>query len=60
MNSPDLKNYITELQEIWSALVRQDAIPKHVDAIVVGECRDLGLSERTAELYHAGVSDVVM
>ena len=54
-----LEDCIPELRHIWNALVQKDTLPKHVDAIVVGGCRDLGLAERTAELYHSGVSDQI-
>jgi uncharacterized SAM-binding protein YcdF (DUF218 family) len=60
MSDPSLKNYLPQLQQVWDALARQDAIPAHADAIVVGGCRDLGLAERTAELYHAGVSKFIV
>lgn len=51
-----VQDFVPELKTIWHALVRQDTLPGHVDAIVVGGCRDFGLAEKTAELYHAGVS----
>lgn len=60
MNKLNLENYLSDLQHIWNALNRQDAIPERADAIVVGGCSDLGLAERTAELYHAGASDVII
>jgi uncharacterized SAM-binding protein YcdF (DUF218 family) len=60
MSDLSLKEYIDELQTIWSALVRSDSIPVKADAIIVGGCRDLGLAERTSELYHAGVSDLII
>jgi uncharacterized SAM-binding protein YcdF (DUF218 family) len=60
MNDSSLKNYLPQLQQVWDALTRQDAIPTQADAIVVGGCRDLGLAERTAELYHAGVSRLIV
>lgn len=60
MSGQSLKDYLPQLQQVWNALMRQDAIPKHADAIVVGGCRDLGLAEKTAELYHAGVSKLIV
>jgi hypothetical protein len=60
MNDQDLRSHIPDLQHIWDALVKQDSIPKRVDAIVVGGCTDTGLAERTAELFHAGVSDLII
>lgn len=60
MNSTDLDEYRNELQTIWDALVRRDEMPPHADAIVVGGCTNLGLAERAAELYHAGVSELII
>lgn len=51
-----INEHLTELQVIWDELRGSDELPDQVDAIVVGGCRDLGLAERTAELYHKGVS----
>jgi uncharacterized SAM-binding protein YcdF (DUF218 family) len=60
MNDISLDEYIDELQTIWNALMRRDSVPIKADAIIVGGCRDLGLAERTAELYHTGVSDLIV
>lgn len=60
MNDRDLMRHLPDLQIIWDALVRRDAIPPKADAIVVGGCSDTGLSERTAELFHDGVSDLIV
>lgn len=60
MNSTSLNEYMDELQTIWDALVRRDTMPAHADVIVVGGCRDLGLAERAAELYHAGISELIV
>lgn len=60
MNDIRLTEYMDELQTVWDALVRRDVMPIRADAIVVGGCRDLGLAERAAELYHTGVSDVII
>jgi uncharacterized SAM-binding protein YcdF (DUF218 family) len=51
---------IPELKVIWSALTRRDILPEWADAIVVGGCRDLGLAEKAAELYHAGISRTII
>lgn len=60
MSNISLDEYMNELQTVWDALVRKDSIPNKVDAIIVGGCRDLGLAERTAELYHADVADLII
>lgn len=60
MNTINLNDYVTELKEVWSALVKSDAMPVHADAIIVGGCRDLGLAERAAELYHAGIANIIV
>jgi len=60
MSVDPLETYRTELQIVWDALVRQDSLPEHVDVIVVGGCRDTGLAERAAELYHAGISNQII
>lgn len=60
MNGRDLEDYLPELENIWNALVRHDHIPERVDAIIVGGCKDVGLAERAAELFHAGVSDLII
>lgn len=60
MNNRDIENYIPDLQHIWNALVKRDSIPERVDAIVIGGCEDIGLAERAAELFHAGVSDLIV
>jgi len=60
MKDTSLKEYTSELQTVWDALTRRDEMPAHADAIVIGGCRDLGLAERAAELYHAGVSKLII
>lgn len=60
MNDLNLYEYTDELHTIWNALVRRDSLPIKADAMIVGGCRDLGLAERAAELYHAGVSDLLV
>jgi uncharacterized SAM-binding protein YcdF (DUF218 family) len=60
MSEPSINEYKTELKIIWDALVRQDDMPAYADVIVVGGCTDLGLAERTAELYHSNVSRSVV
>jgi hypothetical protein len=60
MSTHAIKNYRQELQIIWDALLRQDDLPEHVDAIVIGGCRDIGLAQRAAELYHAGISKQIL
>ncbi len=60
MTNYELKDYLPELELIWDALVRRDDLPHRADAIVVGGCKDLGLAERAAELYHDGVSGLIV
>lgn len=60
MNQFDPTAHIDDLQTIWDALLRQDIAPETADVIVVGGCRDLGLAEKAAELYHAGVSSRII
>jgi hypothetical protein len=55
-----LIHFIPELKIIWNALTRCDILPERADVIVVGGCRDLGLAEKAAELYHAGVSRMII
>ena len=60
MDDSKLNNYTAELQTVWNALVRRDTMPAQANVIVVGGCSDLGLAEKAAELYHAGVSNVIV
>lgn len=60
MDSNLLADHKGDLQTIWDTLVRRDDIPERADAIVVGGCSDTGLANRTAELYQAGVSDIIV
>jgi hypothetical protein len=60
MNDPQFINFLPELELIWKALVRRDILPKQADVIIVGGCRDLGLADKAAELYHVGISKTVI
>ena len=60
MTDSQLTSYLPELRLIWNALVRRDTLPEHADLILIGGCGDLGLSERAAEIYHAGVAPKIV
>lgn len=60
MKDRHIQDFMPELKTIWNSLIRQDTLPSRVDAILMGGCRDLGLAEKAAELYHAGVSQKII
>lgn len=60
MSDQDLRDSLPDLQVIWNALVRRDTLPEYADVAVVGGCRDLGLAERAAELYHANTVHTII
>lgn len=55
MSDQDFQDSLPDLQTIWNSLVRRDTLPAHADVAIIGGCRDLGLAERAAELYHANI-----
>lgn len=60
MSNQKLQDAIPHLQIVWNALVRRDILPEKADAIVIGGCRDLGVAERAAEIYHAGITKTII
>lgn len=60
MSDPQFTKFLPELKIIWDTLTRRDILPEQADVIIVGGCRDLGLAEKAAELYHAGVSKTII
>lgn len=60
MTDQDLDNSTSDLRIIWNALVRRDTLPTHADVVILGGCRDLGLAERAAELYHANITRTII
>jgi uncharacterized SAM-binding protein YcdF (DUF218 family) len=56
MTNSQLTTYLPELLLIWDALVRRDTLPEQADVVLVGGCSDIGLAERAAEIYHAGIA----
>lgn len=60
MQERQIQDFMHELKIIWNSLIRRDTLPIYADAIVVGGCRDLGLAEKAAELYHAGVTQKII
>lgn len=60
MNDISLADYLPDLQIIWDALIQRDQLPNMADVILIGGCRDLGLADRAAELYHAKVVPLIV
>lgn len=60
MDAQRFKDFLPELKVIWSAFIRRDKLPLKADVIIIGGCRDLGLAERAAEIYHAGISTKII
>ena len=60
MINTQLTSYLPILRLIWSALVRRDTLPEHADVILVGGCSDVGLADRAAEIYHAGIAPKIV
>lgn len=60
MDEQRFTDFLPELKVIWNALIRRDNLPLQADVIIIGGCRDLGLAEKAAEIYHAGVSTKII
>lgn len=60
MTSFNIDDHMQDLEIIWNVLLRQDELPATADVIVIGGCRDIGLAEKAAEIYHAGISEKII
>lgn len=48
------------IETLWNYNQLNEELPERADAIIVPGCCDLSVVDRAVELYHAGISDIVV